>query len=208
MSLTLYTPAEAAGVTGLTQLMQRDWRFRGLLPKPERGHARFDVLQLAEMWLLKMFSDQGIGPKVTLSVAPALALRVVEQLTSWDTDVFASDVVLTLDQLDEEFRPTPREMAEVRTLEAQVNLAKHCQHTWMMNFAMRALHIDDLPFAGGPLRVGIRDGEAYLVANEGEPSSFVDGPFLSVHHRSMAVELRNRLPRPPFQFQFRRAGAA
>lgn len=56
--------------------MQGDWRRRDILPKHE-GHARFNALDIAETWLLKMLSDRGVGPQHSKQVARRGAEGVV-----------------------------------------------------------------------------------------------------------------------------------
>lgn len=75
-TLTLFTPAEAERVTGLSVGMQRDWRNRGFLPKNE-GHARFDAFALARMMAMKMMSDRGVGPQKSREEAEWCALGIV-----------------------------------------------------------------------------------------------------------------------------------
>jgi hypothetical protein len=60
--LTKFTPGEAEQITGLTTMMQRDWRRRRLLPSRD-GHARFDVFEISKMMFLKAMADRGIGPQ-------------------------------------------------------------------------------------------------------------------------------------------------
>lgn len=59
--LVAYTPADAEEISGLTTGMQRDFRRRGILP-PVSGHARFDPFEVADLRLLKLLSDGGLGP--------------------------------------------------------------------------------------------------------------------------------------------------
>lgn len=72
ITLTVFTPGEAERITGLTTVMQRDWRRRGFVGASE-GHARFNGFDLAEMWALKLLSDRGIGPQHGREVADWLA---------------------------------------------------------------------------------------------------------------------------------------
>jgi len=60
--LARFKAGEAERITGLSTVMQRDWRRRKLLARPD-GHARFDVFGLSEMMFLKTMADRGIGPK-------------------------------------------------------------------------------------------------------------------------------------------------
>ena len=70
-----FTPAEAEQITGVTGAVQRDWRRHGYLPST-KGHARFELHDLAELWLLKMFTDRGIGPQRAKVVSASLAHRI------------------------------------------------------------------------------------------------------------------------------------
>jgi hypothetical protein len=56
---TVFTPAEAERITGVSVTLQRDWRRREIMPKRE-GHARFDLRDLADMFALKCLFDAGI----------------------------------------------------------------------------------------------------------------------------------------------------
>lgn len=56
IKLNEFTPAEAQYITGLSTVMQLDWRRRGFLPK-KKGHARFNAMELAEMFMLRLFAD-------------------------------------------------------------------------------------------------------------------------------------------------------
>jgi hypothetical protein len=76
VSWVLFSPAQAEKITGLSPVMQGDWRRRGILPKHE-GHARFNALEIAELWLLKMLSDRGVGPQQGKHVARRGAEGVV-----------------------------------------------------------------------------------------------------------------------------------
>ena len=71
-------PAEAEKITGLTQVTQRDWRRRGLLPSTFGLSAQYDVVALGTMMFLAAAANRGIGPSQALDIAdiagPAIAL--------------------------------------------------------------------------------------------------------------------------------------
>lgn len=67
--LAEFTPGDAEAITGVSTVLQRDWRRRGILPANEDGHARFDVHGLAELMILKSLSDRGLGPQAAKAVA-------------------------------------------------------------------------------------------------------------------------------------------
>lgn len=85
--LNLFRPGEAEAITGLSPAMQRDYRFRGFLRKFE-GHARFNVFDLAEMYMLKRLSDSGFWPDVFAPVAKiaahGLAFFLLESAGSYE----------------------------------------------------------------------------------------------------------------------------
>jgi hypothetical protein len=67
---TLLTfPASAAErITGLSTETQRVWRRRGYLPAI-KGHARFNVFDLAAIKFMAMLSEIGIGPERSAAIA-------------------------------------------------------------------------------------------------------------------------------------------
>ena len=76
LAWVLFSPAQVSEITGLSPVMQADWRRRDILPK-HSGHARFNALEIAEIWLLKMLSDRGVGPQHCKHVARRGAEGVV-----------------------------------------------------------------------------------------------------------------------------------
>jgi hypothetical protein len=77
--LVTYSAGEAATITGLSQIMQRDWRRHGFLPKPD-GHARHNIVLLAKMRMLKALSDRGIGPSQGCATAHVTGQAVASEL--------------------------------------------------------------------------------------------------------------------------------
>jgi len=59
ITLNGFTPAEAQYITGLSTVMQLDWRRRGFLPR-KKGHARYNAIELAEMFMLRLFADHNL----------------------------------------------------------------------------------------------------------------------------------------------------
>jgi hypothetical protein len=84
-----FTPAEAERITGVNVVLQRDWRHRGYLPKG-KGHARFDVFDLAKLAFMKILTDRGIGPKDSADVSEYAALAMVASAAS-SIDFWAGD---------------------------------------------------------------------------------------------------------------------
>lgn len=88
-TLTSFTPAEAAAITGVSNDLQRDWRRHGYIAKRD-GHARFDVFDLAAMLSMKLLADRGIGPKLSFEVAEYCALGItgcaLKWVDSWEGD--------------------------------------------------------------------------------------------------------------------------
>jgi hypothetical protein len=60
-TLITFSAGQASQVTGVTPVMQRDWRRRGFL-KSVDGRAEFNALDLGELRIMKLMSDLGVGP--------------------------------------------------------------------------------------------------------------------------------------------------
>lgn len=76
ISLAVFTPREAERITGVTAVMQRDWRRHGYLPVNE-GHMRFNVFGLAELLALRLLAERRIGPQQGKLVSDWLAAGIV-----------------------------------------------------------------------------------------------------------------------------------
>lgn len=85
--LNEYTPAEVERMTGLTTDSQRDWRRRGFLPRHEK-HARFDIFKVAELYVMKMFVDQGKSPGLASAYASRVAASLVMTALVWREGVW------------------------------------------------------------------------------------------------------------------------
>ena len=71
-----FSAANTAKVSGVSQELQRDWRRREILPPwdgPGRKH--FDVGEVIELFILKIWSDAGIG---VAGMRPAAAWAVLQ----------------------------------------------------------------------------------------------------------------------------------
>ncbi len=89
ITLTMFTPAEAERITGVSTDKQRDWRRHGYLPSSD-GHARFDIFALAKMTVMGMLAEHGIGPKRSnldsVWSAQFIAYRALEFREAWEGD--------------------------------------------------------------------------------------------------------------------------
>lgn len=74
--LPLFTPAEAAQITGVTTDSQRDWRRRDILPTQE-GEARYNVFDLAKLTTIHLFSNAGYGLKHALDWCPYVPAAIL-----------------------------------------------------------------------------------------------------------------------------------
>ncbi len=84
LTSTLFTPAQAEKITGLSVASQRDFRRRGFMKAtPGTGHSRFDVFDLAWMLFVRSMSDRGIGPSQSVEVAEWAVQRIVWSALSW-----------------------------------------------------------------------------------------------------------------------------
>ncbi|MFS8052333.1 hypothetical protein QD357_05845 [Rhizobium sp. BR 317] len=75
--LTTFTPGEVEAVTGLSTVMQRNWRRHGYLPATKDGHARFNAFEMARLMVMRMFSDRGIGPSESFEIAGICSVGIV-----------------------------------------------------------------------------------------------------------------------------------
>ncbi|MHA6642979.1 hypothetical protein [Mesorhizobium sp. A623] len=75
ISLAVFTPREAERITGVSTVMQRDWRRHGYLPVSE-GHMRFNVFGLAELLALRLLAERRIGPQQGKLVSDWLAAGI------------------------------------------------------------------------------------------------------------------------------------
>ncbi|KAA3514809.1 hypothetical protein G6L63_01150 [Agrobacterium vitis] len=114
--LTTFTPAEAEKITTLSTVAQRDWRRREFLPTVD-GHARFDAFALAEIWVMKMLSDRGVGPQASKEVANWCAIGILWHALK-NVDAYEGDHHKTFDWYPEKHRPKndPEEAANFRQL--------------------------------------------------------------------------------------------
>jgi hypothetical protein len=72
---------ELERISGLSGAMQRDLRRRGLIGGTEGGgRARFDIVELATIWMMTGLASQGAGPKASRSLAELLGRLTVDRL--------------------------------------------------------------------------------------------------------------------------------
>ncbi|MCX5513738.1 hypothetical protein C3941_13660 [Kaistia algarum] len=101
-TLTAFTPAEVEKITGLSTMMQRDWRRRGFIPVVG-GHARFDPFSLAEIFVMKLLADRGIGPIHSRGVAEWCAIGILWNALLW-VDAYEGDHLRTFEWYPEDVR--------------------------------------------------------------------------------------------------------
>ena len=59
-----FTPAQVAAITGVSVVLQRDWRRRGYLSSSSDGkHNRYGLRDVCLIYALRAFSDTGLGPR-------------------------------------------------------------------------------------------------------------------------------------------------
>lgn len=74
---TLFSPSEAAAITGLSLHLQRDWRSQGLLRAREGGRASFTPRELAEMRVMVRLRSLGLPLPEVRPVAEQAAPSVI-----------------------------------------------------------------------------------------------------------------------------------
>lgn len=129
---TMFTPAEVEKITSLNTVTQRDWRRRQFLPVVE-GHARFDAFAVAEIWVMKMLSDRGVGPQASKEVAGWCATGILWYALQ-NVDAYEGDHHKTFDWDPEDLRPkeNPERVAMLKKLceDAGHELPETVDFTW------------------------------------------------------------------------------
>jgi hypothetical protein len=93
-----FTPSEAAGVTGVSTALQRDWRRHRYLSKSEDGGwARHDLSTTIKMIVMKTFSDAGnsvsaVKEFAIFAILPTLnALKEIDGAVEFEGDELRED---------------------------------------------------------------------------------------------------------------------
>lgn len=68
-----FTPSDAAALTGVSTVQQRDWRRHGYMPTPTAGWSRHEVEDLCRLLLLRLYAQHGIPPGTSLTSVIQLA---------------------------------------------------------------------------------------------------------------------------------------
>lgn len=131
-TLTSFTPGEVEKITGLSTMMQRDWRRRGFLPSMA-GHARFDPFALAEVFVMKLLADRGVGPVHSKEVADWCAIGILWHALK-TVDAYEGDHLRTFDWEPEDHRPKPDPAMQAKLKEiaeaAGMELPEGADGTW------------------------------------------------------------------------------
>jgi hypothetical protein len=85
-----FQPSEAEAITGVSTVLLRDWRRRGILAQHNNGKAGgFSIGALAEIALLNALSVHGIGPKTvhgwSFSMVGSIVSFALAAPEAWDT---------------------------------------------------------------------------------------------------------------------------
>lgn len=84
-----FTAGEAARITGMEPVRQRDLRHRGFLPSHD-ANARFDVFDLAQMYFIQAMSVRGVGPRTSAPLSEVCATTIGFHALD-DPSAFAGD---------------------------------------------------------------------------------------------------------------------
>lgn len=206
--LTEYTPAEIERMTGVPTASQRDWRRHGYLPKHE-AHARFTVFSAAEIYVMKMFADQGKGPSVSSPYASRIALSMVKTGLIWRNDVWATDPVALFDRVPELGRSRTRsehvlfECGEANGPEDSFDQKRE----WIVDQLLGAMGaLEHIPHSrqaiwwpNGEIEIAFYNDEHFHVPDKGPLDRIdpkFDGPASVLHLEACAANLarRSRLP--------------
>lgn len=61
---TLFDAGTAARVTSASETQQWNWRRSGYIPKHD-GHAKYNIIDICELWVMAALSKRGVGPQVS-----------------------------------------------------------------------------------------------------------------------------------------------
>jgi len=79
--MNLFSPAEAASMSGASTVLQREWRRREIIPQNEPGtYARFDTRDVARLLALKTFSSGEMSVASLGEAADEAAVRTMDML--------------------------------------------------------------------------------------------------------------------------------
>lgn len=98
MKAISFSPKEAAALTGVSPVQQRDWRRHGFLPSAGDGWTEYDAAGLARLYLIKAVSTMGPVAQGSL-VADALAAplgRYIEAVANGGTSGPPTDCAVIL----------------------------------------------------------------------------------------------------------------
>lgn len=78
-----FTAGEAERITGVSAMLQRDWRRRKYLPAGRDGWKQYELADLAQLVVMGALQDRGIGPSRSCEIASSAALRIEFFALSW-----------------------------------------------------------------------------------------------------------------------------
>lgn len=111
-----FTPKEAAEISGVSPVLQRNWRRRGFLPVRNDGWAQFTVSDIVRLCAMKILADTGISIEAARQIA-ATACDPVYAMLRGDR------ALLKIDDPSGVLSPAQREKALDRMLPFQRRFA-------------------------------------------------------------------------------------
>ncbi|MEP4260259.1 MAG: MerR family transcriptional regulator [Rhizobiaceae bacterium] len=97
LSITQVTPGQAAKITGVSLARQRDYRRHGFLPETDDGkHSRFNLFDVARLFLLHTFGEHGMRPKQAAEIIDICAAGVAFRVLG-DVDAYSGDHLALID---------------------------------------------------------------------------------------------------------------
>lgn len=81
LDLATFSAGDVERVTGVSAVLQREWRRRGFLPETAPGQkARFNLFTMAELLVMQRLAEHGVGPASSVSVANMWGAVVAEHV--------------------------------------------------------------------------------------------------------------------------------
>jgi DNA-binding transcriptional MerR regulator len=198
-----FTPGEAAEITGVSVENQRNLRRTGYLPS-HKGHARFDIRDLAQLLVIGIMSERGIGPKVACTFAATAGqgvfLKAIARSTFYSIAAQRAALDDTKEEADESLALPEASDLDERTVRGMI----------------ARMHAADAAQAAAGL-AGQEAPEFFCLWANGHPEFFYgeehpfadcdyghtawQGPVIMLSMGALASLLVDRLPRPAILLQ-------
>ncbi len=199
LELEEFKPKEAELVSGVTQASIGNWRRSGHWYQLQRGHARYNLIMILEMFALGMLTSRGLRIDAAKNYSQKIAGALLQNLI-WDPKTYSEQVLKATGELERDL-PDAVEAStadEVKRLQAASVAGRAVQTaipvsgekppTWFIIWANGETQfyfdedVSDETFFGNTVY-----------------DAFVQGPVTLLCIGALAQLVLDRLPRPAFR---------